>query len=61
MATALVELGFQRPKQKIRMSFKETCITVAWATLAVLVGMGIVSSISAVNPLVAQSSTSVGL
>ena len=61
MAIALVQLGFQRPKQKFRVSIRDICIMALWASLALLLGMGIVSSISAVNPSVALSSASTGL
>ena len=61
MSTALVELGYQRPKIKLKMSLKELCIAAIWAALAVMVGMGVVGSVQAVNPSVAQTSVAQGL
>ena len=61
MSAALVEMGFQRPKLKSKMSFKDLCITVLWAALAVMVGMGVVSSVQAVSPAVSQTSAVQGL
>jgi hypothetical protein len=57
MSAALVEMGFQRPKIKSKMSLKDMCITTLWAVLAVMVGMGVVSSMQAVNPAVAETSS----
>ena len=61
MSTALVQLGYARHRQKFRMSAKEICITVAWASLALLIGLGIASSLQTANPVTADSPTSQGL
>ena len=61
MSATLVEMGFQRPKVKARMSLKDLCITALWAALAVMVGMGVVSSVQAVSPAVSQTSAVQGL
>ena len=61
MSTALVELGFQKPKQRFRMSPKDICITVIWSGMALLVGMGVVYSVQSVNPSLTQSSNIQGL
>ena len=61
MSTALIELGFQKPKQRFRMSPKDMCMTVIWSAMALLIGMGVVYSVQSVNPSIAQSSTIQGL
>lgn len=61
MGKALVALGFERPKQRHKLSAKEACITAIWAGLAVLIGMGIVTSVSVVSPNVSESSAVAGL
>lgn len=61
MSAALVEMGYQRPKIKSKLSLKDMCITVLWAALAVMVGMGVVSSVQAVYPAIAETSVTQGL
>ena len=61
MSATLVEMGFQRPKIKSKMSLKDLCITMLWAALAIMVGMGVVSSVQAVSPAVSQTSITQGL
>lgn len=59
MSLALVELGFERPKDKYKFSLKDTLIAVAWASLVVMIGMSIASSIKASTSQVAYDSVSV--
>ena len=61
MSLALVELGYQKPKQRFRMSPKDMAITVVWSVMALLIGMGVVYSVQSVNPSVTQSSNIQGL
>ncbi len=61
MSATLLSLGFQKPKQRFRLSARELCITVVWSAMALLVGMGIVYSVQTVNPSIAQSSNIQGL
>ncbi len=61
MSTALVKLGFQKPKQRFRVSAKEMCITAIWAAMALLIGMGIVRSLQTASPSGIQSSSIQGL
>ena len=61
MSTALLELGFEKPKQRFRVTAKEMCITAVWSVMALLIGMGVVYSVQTVSPAVAQSSNIQGL
>ena len=61
MSTALVQLGYARQRQKFRISAKEICITVAWASLALLIGLGIASSLQVANPVTTEIPVSQGL
>ncbi len=61
MSTALLELGFEKPKQRFRLSPKEMIITTVWSVMALLIGMGVVYSMQTVNPPIAQSSNIQGL
>lgn len=61
MSIALIELGFEKPKQRFRLSPKDMVITVIWSGMALLIGMGVVYSMQAANPSVAQSSNIQGL
>ncbi len=61
MSTALIELGFEKPKQRFKMSPKDMCITVIWSVMALLIGMGVVYSVQSTNPSVARSSNIQGL
>jgi len=61
MSLALLELGFEKPKQRFRVSAREMFITAVWSAMALLIGMGVVYSVQTVNPSVAQSSNIQGL
>ena len=61
MSIALVELGFQKPKQRFRLSARDASLAVLWAAMALLVGMGVAYSVQAVSPSVTQSSSIQGL
>lgn len=62
MSTALVELGFQRPKQqKFKFSVREACLTIAWAALVLMVGLSIASSIQSTDRVALDTSVSQGL
>jgi len=45
MSQALVDIGIERPKAKVRFTFKEACITIAWSALVLMVGLSIASSV----------------
>lgn len=61
MSVALLELGYEKPKQRFRISPKEMIITVIWSAMALLIGMGVVYSAQSANPSSVQSSTVQGL
>jgi len=63
MSLALVELGFERPKDKYKFNVRDTIVAVAWASLVILVGMSIASSIQSSNQVAYEhvSSASQGL
>lgn len=45
MSQALASIGIERPKAKVRFTFKEACITIAWSALVLMVGLSIASSV----------------
>ena len=61
MSKVLLLLGIDRPKILYNLTFKEVCIWVAWASLAVLVGMGIANALYSQPTPIAQSSIIQGL
>ena len=62
MSTALVQLGYQRPKtQKFKMSVRDVCLTIAWSSLMLMVGLSVASSIQSSERLTFDNSISQGL
>ena len=62
MSTALIELGFQRPKMhKLKVTLRDICIIVAWVSLVLMVGLSVASSIQATDQVAYDSSVSQGL
>ena len=61
MSTALVELGYQKPKtHKLKVTLRDICIIVAWASLVLMVGLSVASSIGAADQVAYHGSTSQG-
>ncbi|MEI7632556.1 MAG: hypothetical protein WCJ60_04540 [bacterium] len=62
MSTALIELGFQRPKMhQLKVTLREICIIVAWVSLVLMVGLSVASSIQATDQVAYDISASQGL
>jgi len=62
MSTALIELGYQKPKQKkFHVTVREVCLTIAWASLVLMVGLSIASSIQSTSGLAFDNSIAQGL
>ena len=62
MSTALVELGFQRPKMRdFKVTLRDICIIVAWTSLVLMIGLSVASSIQATDQIAFDNSVSQGL
>ncbi len=60
MSQALVSIGIERPKSRVRFTFKEACITIAWSALVLMVGLSVAQSVQTGGSYVVDTS-SIGL
>ena len=61
MSDTLAQLGYERPKARVRFTFREACITIAWAALVLMVGLSVASSVQSGSSLAVDTSSAQGL
>ncbi|NBU34509.1 hypothetical protein EB118_11995 [bacterium] len=57
MSEILTSIGIERPKAKVRFTFKEVCITIAWSALVLMVGLSIATAVQTGNAYVVDTNS----